>query len=132
MSMRSGWYIMEPGGVMRPAIDFLEGAEWFETSCDKTIEEGGRIVKQDEFTLPFCWFLKSVNFAYRILGLRCRVRTHILVSTVFLGLDHGFGGVPMLFETMIFGGKHDMFQERYTSLQEAEEGHALALELVKK
>jgi hypothetical protein len=24
------------------------------------------------------------------------------VSTVFLGLDHGFGGLPLLFETMIF------------------------------
>lgn len=31
----------------------------------------------------------------------------ILVSTVFLGVDHSFGlgGPPILWETMIFGGK---------------------------
>jgi len=30
------------------------------------------------------------------------------VSTVFLGLDHQFGeGKPLLFETMVFGGKLD-------------------------
>ena len=33
----------------------------------------------------------------------------ISVSTVFLGLDHNYGGKgpPLLFETMIFGGPHD-------------------------
>lgn len=35
------------------------------------------------------------------------------VSTVFLGLDHAFGGeVPVLWETMVFGGKLDQEQER--------------------
>lgn len=35
------------------------------------------------------------------------------VSTVFLGIDHAFcEGKPVLFETMIFGGKLDLFQER--------------------
>ena len=30
------------------------------------------------------------------------------VSTVFLGIDHQFGeGKPLLFETMIFGGKRN-------------------------
>jgi hypothetical protein len=28
----------------------------------------------------------------------------VRVSTVFLGLDHGWGGVPLLFETMVFRG----------------------------
>jgi hypothetical protein len=47
------------------------------------------------------------------------------VSTVFLGLDHGFGysGLPILFETMIFGGQHDGYQTRYCTKQEALEGH---------
>ncbi len=32
----------------------------------------------------------------------------VRVSTVFLGLDHGWGeGPPILFETMIFGGEHN-------------------------
>jgi hypothetical protein len=50
------------------------------------------------------------------------------VSTVFLGIDHSFGGgPPLLFETMIFGGPHSDFQERYTSWDEAEEGHMRAV-----
>lgn len=54
------------------------------------------------------------------------------VSTVFLGLDHrSEGGDPVLWETMIFGGAHDQFQERYISRQDALAGHAKALELAK-
>lgn len=46
------------------------------------------------------------------------------VSTVFLGLDHNFfSGPPLLFETMIFGGPLDQEQERYTTWDEAVEGH---------
>lgn len=56
--------------------------------------------------------------------------THI--STVFLGLDHSFGdGPPILFETMIFGGPEDEYQERYSTWEEAEEGHKKAVELAK-
>ena len=50
-----------------------------------------------------------------------------MVSTVFLGLDHAFdGGTPLLFETMIFGGEHDEYQERYATWDEAEAGHLVA------
>lgn len=46
------------------------------------------------------------------------------VSTVFLGLNHAFAqDRPVLFETMIFGGDNDQFQERYYTWKEAEEGH---------
>ena len=56
----------------------------------------------------------------------------IRVSTVFLGVDHNFdGGPPLLFETMIFGGPHDEYQEWYSTWEEAEAGHATALALVK-
>ena len=48
-----------------------------------------------------------------------------LVSTTFLGFDHGIGrGAPLLWETMIFGGASDGFQRRYTSAAAAREGHA--------
>lgn len=57
----------------------------------------------------------------------------VSVSTVFLGLDHNFdGGKPLLFETMIFGGKHDQYTDRYSTWEEAEKGHKKAVELVKK
>lgn len=56
----------------------------------------------------------------------------VRVSTVFLGLDHSFGdGTPLLFETMIFGGPHDQYQDRYSTWEEAEAGHAKALALVR-
>ena len=53
------------------------------------------------------------------------------VSTVFLVLNHNhFGdGPPILFETMIFGGSHDLFQWRYSAWNEAAEGHADAVRL---
>ena len=57
----------------------------------------------------------------------------VSVSTVFLGMDHSFnGGTPVLFETMIFGGEYDQYQERYCTWGEAEKGHQIACELVNK
>ena len=51
----------------------------------------------------------------------------VRISTVFLGIDHDFrGGPPLLFETMIFGGKHDQYQERYSTWEDAEDGHRVA------
>lgn len=56
----------------------------------------------------------------------------VLVSTVFLGLDHNFGrGLPLLFETMILGGEHDGYSDRYTTWDEAEAGHAKALAMAR-
>jgi hypothetical protein len=55
----------------------------------------------------------------------------VLVSTVFLGLDHGFGSEkPLLWETMIFGGDHDLYQDRYSSIEDALIGHQQAVDLV--
>ena len=46
------------------------------------------------------------------------------IITVFLGLDHQFGdGPPLLFETMVFGGKLDQKQDRCTTWEEAEAMH---------
>lgn len=51
------------------------------------------------------------------------------VSTVFLALDHDLSGKgpPVLYETMIFGGPRDDYQERYCTRAEAEAGHARAV-----
>lgn len=54
------------------------------------------------------------------------------VSTVFLGVNHRYGeGAPLLFESMIFGGKHDQEQERYSTWEDAEIGHKRFVSLVK-
>lgn len=57
----------------------------------------------------------------------------VRISTVFLGLDHSFGGgPPVLFETMIFGarGRWEEFQTRYCTEAEALAGHAMYVEAV--
>lgn len=52
------------------------------------------------------------------------------VSTVFLGLDHSFGGgPPLIFETMIFGGPNDQYTDRCTTWDEAVEMHQRACAL---
>lgn len=47
------------------------------------------------------------------------------VSTVFLGTDcsHGFGTVPVVFETMIFGPDRTDGFDRYATWDEAVAGH---------
>jgi len=48
----------------------------------------------------------------------------VRVSTVFLGLDHNhWGGQPILWETMVFGGALDGEQQRYASRDAAVRGH---------
>jgi hypothetical protein len=49
----------------------------------------------------------------------------VMVSTVFLGLDHSFSGdEAILFETMVFAADHGGQMERYSTWDEAEAGHA--------
>lgn len=56
-----------------------------------------------------------------------------MISTVFLGFDHGgSSGKPLLFETMIFGGEHDGYQKRHFEYDEAIKEHNDAVELVNK
>jgi hypothetical protein len=58
----------------------------------------------------------------------------VSVSTVFLGINHNFFNhdPPLLFETMIFGGRHDQYQNRCCTWEEAEKMHEEAVALVKR
>jgi hypothetical protein len=58
----------------------------------------------------------------------------VRVSTVFLGLDHSWNRTGLvLWETMIFGGDHDQnYQERYSSYEDAVEGHQNAIDFIQK
>lgn len=57
----------------------------------------------------------------------------VSVSTVFLWSDHQFWDwPPLLFETMIFWWEHDWYQERYSTWEEAEKWHEIALNIVKQ
>lgn len=93
-------YVLNESGAPVEEPDIMKWAEWFEGSDQK------RVVAIDPFD-----------------GGK--------VSTVFLGIDHAFGrGAPILFETMVFGGEHDQFQDRYSTREEALAGHAVAVKLV--
>ncbi len=88
--------------------DLLAWARWYETA--------DRSIGRDTFIHP-------------------STGQEILVSTVFLGLDHSFfGTAPVLWETMIFwpGSKNDGDQLRYTSRAEAVAGHVAMVEQVKQ
>lgn len=56
----------------------------------------------------------------------------IRVETTFLGLDYSAkpNAPRELFETTIWGGPFDGRQHRYATLEEAEAGHAAALDVV--
>lgn len=55
------------------------------------------------------------------------------ISTIFIGLCYDFNnsGIPMVFETMVFNNGEGIYQTRYATWSEAEEGHRAAVELVK-
>lgn len=96
-------FILEHGEPKE--VGLMEWADWFQTA--------NRVVSQDT------------------VG-------EIMVSTVFLGLDHQWGdGPPLLFETMFFGVGSDSlpqeirdFQMRYSTVDEALDGHIAALQRI--
>lgn len=72
------------------------------------------------------WF---ENYDYKVV-----IKTEVdeyTISTVWLGLDHNhFGGIPLIFETMVFresdnweDNAWDHIQERYSTEEQAREGH---------
>ena len=57
------------------------------------------------------------------------------VSTVFLGMDHNWGGAgpPILYETMVFSGEleDDLDMDRYETREQAVHGHEAMVDKVK-
>lgn len=54
----------------------------------------------------------------------------VVISTVWLGIDHAFGTSPrpIIFETMIFGGDEHGYQRRYATEDAARCGHIEIME----
>lgn len=95
---------------------------------DTYILEGKTPIRVDFMT----WAQWSGNDGKEKIVEQTSFPNEVLVSTVFLGLDHRMLGDtgPVLFETMVFGGEHDGFQERYQTWDEAAEGHKRALKMI--
>lgn len=98
--MGSGFYILNADGEPEACEDVLTWAHWMGTA-DRHVAQD-----LDEGTGP-------------------DDPKRIRVSTVFLGIDHDFfgSGIPVLWETMVFGGLLDGEQRRYQSRAEALRGH---------
>jgi len=98
------WYTLDNNNKPIAAASITEAAKWLDENLER------KVVKQDHLD------------------------DGVWVSTVFLGLDHAWpkGNTPILWETMIFGGEHDQYQDRYTSYEDALEGHKKALTLITK
>jgi len=100
-------YILNRWGRPKVCDDVLQWAAWFE-SHDRSIARTDIKVTRNG-------------------------KGDIYVSTVFMGIDHNFArrGDPVLFETMIFGGPHDGYQDRYTTRGAALKGHEKAIAVAK-
>jgi len=95
-------YVLDADGHPQPEGDLLAWAQWMGTADNQ-------VLKREQ------------------VG-------HVRVSTVFLGLGHGWGttDAPLLFETMVFGGKLDGVCERYASRADALTGHAVVVARVEE
>lgn len=101
-------YILLPDHTVK-VVPLMEWATWFESTFSPT---------------------GAVNNLRRVE--ETNINDEVRVSTVFIWLDYAFGGPPLIFETMIFGGKNDLYQVRYSTWDEAVEGHKKAVALASK
>lgn len=87
------------------------------------ILDGHRAVREPDLLAWAKWYEQADRDGSRVVG--SFEERGVRVSTVFLGMDHGFGRGrgPMLFETMIFGGELDHAQWRFATWEEAEAHH---------
>ena len=100
-------YILDGHKVIKEP-DIIKWGKWFETA--------NRRVRHDTANVT----LNGDN-----VGI-------ISISTVFLGIDNGLGrGQPLLFETMVFGGKLNQEMDRCSTWEEAEKMHELMCEKAK-
>lgn len=101
-------YYMPNGTGGYRAVEWDVWAPWFETSGLVPFPDGGRLVGLD--ALP----------------------DGVELSTQFLGIDQQHGsGPPLVFETLVIGGPHAGKRRAYSTLQEAQQGHAESLAKLK-
>ncbi len=86
--------------------------EWYRINKDGSYEKTGNVLQSNDERVIMRTDLKNNK------------DEKLLLSTVFLGLDHAFGeGGPVLFEYMCFGGPDDEDQGRFKTIQEAQMNH---------
>ena len=96
-------------------------------------DDSGRPVREPDIT-KWGVFLKDRKRRRVAADVLTINGEEVRVSTVFLGMDHAWdGGPPVLWETMVFGGKLSEEQDRCAGNREqAEAMHARMLERVRQ
>lgn len=107
--------------------DALE--DWVRRPLQYILAEDGKTpVPQED---PMAWAMARCTQPSWRVGLDSDPEGNITVSTVFLGLDHGYGSpVPITFETLISRNDDDdvNVMARYATWEEAAHGHKVACE----
>lgn len=85
------------------------------------------------YEVTFEQWASGISYEVRIVKqetVNVGTNSECWVSTIFIGLGECFTGRPY-FETMIFDGPLDMYQERCQTYEQALEHHATAITLAK-
>lgn len=91
------------------------------------LDEHGEPKRVHDYTVWGRWFEEAKErrrVAFDKIG-------DVTISTVFLGLDHGYGSEVLLFETMVFEGPLDGEMDRASTRTQALEQHAAMVARVK-
>ena len=104
-------YILDDDGNPVPEPDMIKSGRWLEENLHR------RVVARSVIAADGTDMGDLKDWPHDDPGLAT-------VSTVFLWLDHGWHGVPQLYETLVFGGEMDQEMDRYETREEALLGHA--------
>ncbi|WP_136244745.1 hypothetical protein [Mycobacterium intracellulare] len=88
-------------------------------------DRSGQQISEAEWGPKFCSPEYKVVGWWSNSGSNPKVNgdAELIVSTVWLGMNHAFDGGLAIFETMIFGGDWNEYQMRYATEAEALSGH---------
>lgn len=88
------------------------------------LDGNGNPVAEPNVLIWAAWFERANQERQLALDVEQVDGTEVRISTVFTGIDQAVMGAAVLWETMVFGGRLDHEQRRYTSREAALQGHA--------
>lgn len=92
---------------------------------DGALPDGHHFDKQGAPISMNEWIRLFEDYGYKVVA-RSSLPGGGFVSTVWLGLDHGYGGRRLIFESMVFetgDEERDGDCDRYATIEEAQAGH---------
>jgi hypothetical protein len=123
-----------------PSVDFPMGHEWF-----GMLDANHNVIRPESMQQWEKWMFND-RLKIGVGRIGYETINGWKISTIFLGINHGFGGPQRWFETMIFvddnrpatievderlSNWRENQQLRYETWQEAERGHAMFCEIIR-